>query len=103
MNKKVGFDYALDWMTNETVLAALSVVKQGKVYDLGNTMSRDMPMGSRDTFDSFRISQYRLPAGLVGLDTTGFDFAMDTISCSPHLGTHIDCFSHVQNGGKTFQ
>lgn len=103
MNKKVGFDYALDWMSNETVLNALSMVKQGKVYDLGNTMSRDMPMGSRETFDSFRISQYRLPAGLVGLDTTGFDFAMDTISCSPHLGTHIDCFSHVQNGGKTFQ
>lgn len=97
------YEYALNRITNESILKSLSLIKQGKIYDLGNIISKDMPMGSRNTFDSFTISQYRLPSGIVESDPKGFDFAMDTLSCSPHLGTHMDCFSHVYEDGKTFQ
>jgi kynurenine formamidase len=96
------YDYALNRINAESILKALSSVKKGKIYDLGNTMSKDMPMGSRNTFDSFSLAQYRLPSCITDENAKGFDFAMDTINCCPHLGTHMDCFSHVQYDGKTF-
>lgn len=97
------YDYALGRINAESILSALSSVKSGKVYDLGNIMSKDMPMGSRNTFDYFSLAQYHLPAAATDPEAKGFDFAMDTINCCPHLGTHMDCFSHVYQDGKTFE
>lgn len=96
------YEYALNQITPESIMKALSSIKKGKIYDLGVAMSIDMPMGSRKTFDSFSLFQYRLPQSLINPDAKGFDFAMDSINVSPHLGTHLDCFPHIYKDDHTF-
>jgi kynurenine formamidase len=85
------------------VLEALGIPRSGTVYDLGTDLSRDMPQGSPDTFGGFRLTQYRTPQALTRPDDPPpFDFSMELISGSPHLGSHIDGLAHIQSEGKIF-
>jgi kynurenine formamidase len=81
------------------VLAALASVREGRVIELGTEFGRDMPQGSPDTFFGFRVSQYRLPRALVSDESPGFDFSMDLILASPHVGTHMDGLAHISCHG----
>ncbi len=94
--------YALDRIGPSEMLSAVSLVKQGRVFDLGSELSKDMPQGPRDTFQPFSLSQYHLPKALNDKEHKGFDFSMDVISGSPHLGTHLDALIHVQQSGKIY-
>ncbi|MDR1677917.1 MAG: cyclase family protein [Deltaproteobacteria bacterium] len=94
--------YAMDRIGPAELLSALTLVKQGKVYDLASVLSKDMPQGGADTFHKFSLSQYHLPNALVNPDYEGYDFAMDVVTCSPHLGTHIDALIHVQYSGMIY-
>lgn len=94
---------ALDRVERPQVLAAISEVSCGRVFDLGTELSANMPCGPRDTFAPVRIAQYRTPTCLrAHEDPPAFDFSMDVITGSPHLGTHLDAFVHVQSRGRVF-
>ncbi len=85
------------------VLAALAGVKSGRVYDLGSELSAEMPQGPRDTFGGFRLTQYHVPRCLYQPDDPPpLDFSMEVITGSPHLGSHIDAFAHIQGRGRVF-
>jgi kynurenine formamidase len=82
---------------------AASEVKTGQLFDLGRELSMQMPLGSPDVFGGFRIWQHRTPRCLVEADDPPpYDFSMDVISGSPHLGTHIDAPIHIQAEGRVF-
>jgi kynurenine formamidase len=82
------------------LLAALALPRQGKIYELGATLGSDMPQGPRESFGGFRLTPYRTPKCLTGPEQPGFDFSMELITGSPHLGTHIDGLAHVQTRGR---
>lgn len=85
------------------ILAALSIPAAGRVYELGTDLSASMPHGPRDTFHPFSLTQYRTPRSLSDASYEGFDFAMDVVHGSPHLGSHIDAFVHVQSNGEIYR
>ncbi|MDR1922559.1 MAG: cyclase family protein [Candidatus Adiutrix sp.] len=95
-------EYAMERIGEVELLSALSLVKKGKVYDLASVLSKDMPQGGVDTFHRFSLTQHHLPNALINPDYKGFDFAMDVVTCCPHLGTHIDALIHVQNSGMIY-
>jgi kynurenine formamidase len=84
------------------VLEALASVREARVYELATDLGADMPQGSPDTFFGFRVVPYRTPKSLAGRDDVGFDFSMEVIMASPHLGTHIDGLAHIQCHGRTY-
>jgi kynurenine formamidase len=82
------------------ILAALALPTTGRIYDLGTEFGNDMPQGPRASFGGFRLSPYRTPRCLAAADPPGFDFSMEVITGSPHLGTHFDGLAHVQSFGR---
>jgi kynurenine formamidase len=83
-------------------LAAVGLVREGRVFDLGTELGNDMPLGPKEAFGGFRITPYRTPRALVDPDFTEHDFSMDLIQGSPHLGSHLDAPAHIQAHGRVF-
>lgn len=97
-----GSTTGLDRLGANEVLAALAGVSEGRVLELSTTFGRDMPQGSPDAFYGFRVTQYRTPKALTSRASPGFDFSMDVITASPHLGTHVDGLAHISCHGRMF-
>jgi kynurenine formamidase len=95
-------DQGLDRLGSMELLAALTLVREGRVVELGTTFGRDMPQGDPNSFYGFRVTQYRTPKALTTRESPGFDFSMDVITASPHLGTHIDGLAHISCHGRMF-
>jgi kynurenine formamidase len=85
------------------LLAALTLPREGRVFDLATQLANDMPVGPEETFAGFRLTQYRTPKCIADRENLlGFDFSMELLSGSPHLGTHLDALAHIAAGGKHF-
>lgn len=84
------------------LLGALASVAAGRAYELGTEFGRDMPQALPDSFYGFRLTQYRTPKSLTSRESPGFDFSMEVITASPHLGTHVDGLAHIQCHGQTY-
>lgn len=97
-----GTSRGLDRLGADETLAALRSVGQGRILELSTTFGREMPQGPPDAFYGFRVSPYRTPKALTSRESPGFDFSMEVISASPHLGTHIDGLAHISCHGRLF-
>jgi regulator of RNase E activity RraA/kynurenine formamidase len=87
----------------EELLAGLALPTQGRVFDLGTELATGMPVGPIEAFGGFRITPYRTPKCVAGTgDAPGFDFSMELIQGSPHIGSHLDSPAHIQSFGKVF-
>lgn len=87
----------------EQLLAALPLVRSGRVYDLGTELGTGMPVGPIESFGGFRITPYRTPQCLAHPEQApAFDFSMELIQGSPHVGSHIDAPTHIQVLGRVF-
>ena len=92
----------LDNIGPEQLRQALDLVRTGTVHDLATTLGDGMPQGPRETFFGFRVTQFHLPRCIATNEKPPADWAMDVITASPHLGTHIDGLMHWQSKGETF-
>lgn len=91
---------AFNLVTAESILAALALVRQGRVYDLSYVLDQDMPVpGFHGAF--FANTQYTLENGVewhdrhIGKMTNGYSAQNLRIAMSDHSGTHIDQLNHV--------
>ena len=91
---------AFNLITPESILKALSLVKEGRVYDLSFTLDQDMPVpGFHGAF--FANTQYTLENGVdwhdryIGKMSNGYSAQNLRIAMSDHSGTHIDQLNHV--------
>ncbi len=91
-------------INTEPLLGALALPRAGHVYDLSVSLGPGMPKPPIETFSPFSLSHYHLPRALVvpEADPPPFDYAMDVISGSPHLGTHIDGLAHIACRGQFY-
>jgi kynurenine formamidase len=92
----------LDRIGPQEVRAALAGVRDARTYELGTEFGRDMPQGSPDNFYGFRVTQYRTPKSLTSRESPGFDYSMEVITASPHVGTHVDGLAHIQCHGRMY-
>lgn len=97
-----GSSRGLDRLGVAESLAALGSVKHGRILELSTTFGRDMPQGSPDAFYGFRVTPYRTPKALTSRESPGFDFSMEVITGSLHVGTHIDGLAHISCHGRLF-
>lgn len=87
----------------DDVRSALGLAAHGRVYDLATALSRDMPQGPSATFGGFRISPFRTPRALTSPeDPPPFDYSMEVVTGSLHLGTHLDGLAHIHAAGRMF-
>ena len=87
----------------EELLAGLALPAQGRMFDLGTELATGMPVGPIEAFGGFRITPYRTPKCIASPgDAPGFDFSMELIQGSPHIGSHLDSPAHIQSFGKVF-
>lgn len=91
---------AMNLITPQSILAALGLVKRGKVYDLSFVLDQDMPVpGFHGAF--FANTQYTLENGVewhnrvIGKMTNGYSAQNLRLAISDHSGTHIDQLNHV--------
>jgi kynurenine formamidase len=91
---------AFNLINPESILKALSLVKEGRVYDLSFTLDQDMPVpGFHGAF--FANTQYTLENGVewhdryIGKMSNGYSAQNLRIAMSDHSGTHIDQLNHV--------
>lgn len=84
------------------VVRAMHRVRTGAVYELGTELGNEMPAVPRASFHPFEVLQYRLPKSLVSRESPGFDYSMDVLVGSPHVGTHIDGLAHINCHGRLF-
>lgn len=91
---------AMNLITPVSILKALSLVKQGKVYDLSHVLDQDMPVpGFHGSY--FANTQYTLENGVewhdrvIGKMNNGYSAQNLRLSMSDHSGTHIDQLNHV--------
>jgi kynurenine formamidase len=92
----------LDRIGADQLLHALGLVRKAQIHDLATTLGDGMPQGPRDTFYGFRLTQFHIPRCIATNDKPPADWAMDVITASPHLGTHVDGLMHWQSNGLTF-
>jgi len=101
MAEKIGT--ALDRITPEVVARSATLVKTGRVYDLGAEMSDDMPVTDRAVFMPYRLLTYRSSRDFgrqFGVD--GVSFYTEVLMATPHVSTHIDALNHVSKDGRIF-
>lgn len=84
------------------VLEAISLIRAGKVYDLGTELSPRIPQGDPQTFAPFRMRPFRIPEAVTSDSPPPFDFSMEEVSGSLHVGTHIDGLAHIHADGVMF-
>ncbi|MEQ8964976.1 MAG: cyclase family protein [Azospirillaceae bacterium] len=91
---------AFNLITPESILAALKLVKDGKIYDLSHVLDQDMPVpGFHGSF--FANTQYTLENGVewhdrvIGVMANGYSAQNMRLAISDHSGTHIDQLNHV--------
>jgi kynurenine formamidase len=87
-------------VSGNALIDTLRLPTRGQVYELGTVLGSAMPQGPRESFGGFRVSPYRTPRCLSSAESPGFDFSMEVITGSPHLGTHFDGLAHVQSRGR---
>ena len=85
-----------------TILEALALVRSGRVYDLATELSSRIPQGDADTFPPFRMRPFRIPAAVTSDEAPPFDFSMEEVAGSLHVGTHIDGLAHIHADGAMF-
>jgi len=93
---------ALARITPEVVRQATALVRTGEVLDLGSVLSMDMPHGAGGSvFAPFRLVRHRTGRDLArGMAWGGTSFSTEIVSGTPHVGTHLDAFCHVQLAGR---
>ena len=91
---------AFNLITPQSILSALAIAQQGKIYDLSHNLDQDMPVpGFHGAF--FANTQYTLENGvewhnqIFGKMANGYSAQNLRIAMSDHSGTHIDQLNHV--------
>ena len=80
---------ASNWITPEKILEAISLVKTGKVYELGHVYERGMPLLGQRTFAMFLVPG--TPS-----QTSGMLFNAEFLSTEiGQVGTQLDGLGHV--------
>ena len=85
---------ASNWITPEKILEAISLVKTGKVYEMGHVYERGMPLLGQRSFAMF------LAPGTPDEDS-GLVFNNEFLSAEiGQVGTQFDGFGHIGKRGQ---
>ena len=83
-------------------LAALALVKRGRVYDLGHVLDERVPVFPGRYFKQTLVTtaHHANPDG--GLGENDVNWITELVSGTMQLGTHLDALCHLQMGGSGY-
>lgn len=99
---------AINEVTPATVLAAVRLVRQGRVHDLSHDLHADVPAFPGRTFRQYLTTNYhqvnrRAPgAGPHGLGLNNVNWIVEQVTATQQMGTHMDALNHLQVGDRTY-
>jgi len=82
-------------------LAALSSVRDGRVYDLGRVLDEHVPVFPGRAFHQTLVTTAH-HANMGGVGENEVNWITEVISGTTQLGTHLDALSHLQIGDRGY-
>ena len=92
----------LNHVDEATRLRALSLVREGRLYDLGHVLDENIPVFPGRFFKQTLVTTaHHQNAGMpVGVNQV--NWITEQVSATMQLGTHLDALSHLQIGDRAY-
>jgi kynurenine formamidase len=91
----------LNHVTDEKRLHALSLVRRGRLYDLGRVIDEHVPVFPGRAFHQTLVTTAH-HANMGGVGDNRVNWVTEVISGTTQLGTHLDALSHLQIGDRSY-
>jgi kynurenine formamidase len=91
----------LNHVTEEKRVQALSLVRTGRLYDLGRVLDEHVPVFPGRAFHQTLVTTAH-HANMGGVGNNCVNWITETISGTTQLGTHLDALSHLQIGDRAY-
>jgi kynurenine formamidase len=82
--------------------AALGLVREGRLYDLGRVLDETVPVFPGRHFRQTLVTTAHHANGPGGLGDNRVNWVIETITGTSQLGTHLDALSHLQIGDRGY-
>jgi kynurenine formamidase len=98
----------LNEITPAGVLAAVSLVRSGRIYDLAHVLHADVPAFPGRAFRSYLTTNYhyvnrrRADGSPEGWGRNAVNWIVEQITATQQMGTHLDALNHLQVGDRTY-
>jgi kynurenine formamidase len=83
-------------------LAALQLVRQGRVFDLGRVLDEQVPVFPGRSFHQTLVTTAHHANSFMPVGDNDVNWVIEVFSSTTQLGTHIDALSHLQMGGRGY-
>jgi kynurenine formamidase len=99
---------ALNEITPSGVVAAASLVRRGRVYDLAHVLHAEVPAFPGRTFRQYlttaahQVNRRQPAGGPDGLGRNGVNWVVEQVTATQQMGTHVDGLNHLQVGNRTY-
>src|SRR6266568_2909836 len=91
----------LNHLTDAKRLQALSLVRSGRLYDLGRVLDEHVPVFPGRAFHQTLVTTAH-HANMGGVGDNRVNWITEVISGTTQLGTHLDALSHLQIGDRAY-
>src|ERR1700758_4139834 len=88
-------------VTEAKRLQALSLVRSGRLYDLGRVLDEHVPVFPGRAFHQTLVTTAH-HANMGGVGENRVNWITEVISGTTQLGTHLDALSHLQVGDRAY-
>jgi len=82
-------------------LAALALVREGRVYDLGRVLDEHVPVFPGRAFHQTLVTTAH-HTNMGGIGENQVNWITEVLSGTTQLGTHLDALSHLQIGDRAY-
>jgi kynurenine formamidase len=99
---------ALNEISPGKVVEAVSLVREGRIYDLAHVLHEDIPAFPGRTFRQYLTTNYHqinrrhADAGPAGLGRNSVNWIVEQVTATQQMGTHMDGLNHLQSGDRTY-
>ena len=83
-------------------LDALSLVREGRVYDLGHILDEEIPVFPGRFFRQTLVTTAHHANAMGGVGANDVNWVTEQVSATMQLGTHLDALSHLQIGDRAY-
>jgi kynurenine formamidase len=82
--------------------AALALVREGRLYDLGRVLDENVPAFGGRYFRQTLVTTAHHANGRGGIGANAVNWITEQVSGTQQLGTHLDALSHLQVGDRGY-
>jgi kynurenine formamidase len=83
-------------------LAALSLVREGRMFDLGHELHEDIPVFPGRFFRQTLVTTAHHANADGGVGANDVNWVTEQVAATMQLGTHLDALSHLQIGDRGY-